>query len=256
MNKKILIIEDEVQLARNISILLKAENYDVNVASNGTEGLEDAVKWRPDLIICDIMMPGIDGYGVFSALQSNPVTAAIPFIFLTAKVERSDWRKGMELGADDYIFKPFSADELIKAVETRLKKFQKVKAYVLAENTGISEYDQQKRYKPEDKIMLKLHNTSVLVLVEDIKCILSENQYSNLITSKNKSILVRRSIRSWESKLPEKMFLRIHRSTIINLQYILKIEKNKAGTYSVFLRDYQIPFDISRKYTKLLKSYF
>jgi DNA-binding LytR/AlgR family response regulator len=256
MNKKILIIEDEVQLARNISILLKAEKYDVNVASNGKEGLELVISWRPDLIICDIMMPGIDGYGVFSALQINPVTAAIPFIFLTAKVERSDWRKGMELGADDYISKPFSSDELIRAVETRLQKFQKVKAYVLSENTGVSEHDKQKRYKPEDKILLKLHNTSVLVLVEDIKCILSENQYSNLITTKNKSILVRRSIHSWESKLPEKMFLRIHRSTIINLQCILKIERSKSGSYRVFLRDYQNPFDISRKYIKLLKGYF
>lgn len=256
MKKKILIIEDEVQLARNISILLKAENYDVNIASNGKAGLESVLSWRPDLIICDIMMPGIDGYTVFSTLQINPVTAVIPFIFLTAKVERNDWRKGMELGADDYLFKPFSSEELIKAVEIRLKKFQKVKAYVLAEDTGMSEKDLPKKYSSEDKILLKLHNTSVLVLVEEIKCILSENQYSNLITSKNKSVLVRRSIRAWEDKLPGNMFLRIHRSTIINLRYILKIEKSKSGTYSVFLKDYQNPFDISRKYIKLLKSYF
>ncbi|MDP4115432.1 MAG: response regulator [Bacteroidota bacterium] len=256
MKNKILIIEDEIQLARNISILLKAENYDVRTSSNGTEGLESALNWLPDLIICDIMMPGMDGYAVFEALQKNITTSAIPFIYLTAKVERSDLRKGMELGADDYIFKPFSAEELIKAVSIRLQKFQKVKAKILTEQTDASGNVLSKKYKPEDKMFFKLHNSSILVLIEEIKCILSENQYSNIITAGNKSILVRRAISTWEKMLPEKMFIRIHRSTIINLKFILKIEKCSSGSYRVYLKDQQKYFDISRKYIKKLKNYF
>jgi len=120
--KKILIIEDDRIMRENISELLDLVGYKVETASNGKEGVKKAQISTPDLIICDIKMPVLDGYGVLLILQKDPETATIPFIFLTAKTERNDMRKGMEMGADDYLAKPFEDTELLKAVEVRLKK--------------------------------------------------------------------------------------------------------------------------------------
>lgn len=119
---KILVIEDEGAVRNNILMLLKAEGFQVSGAENGEMGIEMAKEHPPDLIICDILMPGIDGYGVLTQLQQNRKTALIPFIFLTAKAERSEIRQGIELGADDYLTKPFDADELLGAIAARLKK--------------------------------------------------------------------------------------------------------------------------------------
>lgn len=124
--KKILVIEDEQIIRENILKLLKAEGFDVTGAENGAKGLYAAVSNLPDVIICDVMMPELDGYGVLVALRSNPVTATLPFVFLTGKAERSEMRQGMELGADDYLTKPFTKAELVGAISSRLKKQEAV----------------------------------------------------------------------------------------------------------------------------------
>lgn len=122
MNKKILIIEDDTIIRENTAEILELGNYDVVKAENGKEGVAKAKEFLPDLIICDIMMPELDGYGVLYILSQNPETASIPFIFLTAKTEKNDLRKGMELGADDYLTKPFDEMDLFKAIEGRFKR--------------------------------------------------------------------------------------------------------------------------------------
>ena len=110
--KKILVIEDEPEMRRNITSLLRFYQYEPIAAENGRVGVEMARDGRPDLILCDVMMPELDGYGVLHALQADPSLARIPFIFLTAKGEKDDLRSGMNLGADDYLTKPFSFSEL------------------------------------------------------------------------------------------------------------------------------------------------
>ena len=120
--KKILLIEDDVVLRENTAELLELSGYQVETASNGRAGVEVAKKYVPNIIICDIMMPELDGYGVLENLSKNDITKYIPFIFLSAKTERHDVRKGMDLGADDYITKPFNEDELISAIESRIAK--------------------------------------------------------------------------------------------------------------------------------------
>src|SRR4026208_538706 len=120
--KRILLIEDNDDIRSNTAEILELSNYKVIVAENGKIGIEKAIEHKPDLIICDIMMPVLDGYGVLHAVHKNESIRNTPFIFLTAKTERSDFRKGMELGADDYITKPFEEIELLNAIETRLKK--------------------------------------------------------------------------------------------------------------------------------------
>jgi CRP/FNR family transcriptional regulator, cyclic AMP receptor protein len=124
MNKKILVIEDNTEVRENISEILELSNYSVVCAENGKKGVERALDESFDLIICDIMMPVLDGYGVLHLLGKHKETSHIPFIFLTAKSDKADLRKGMEMGADDYLTKPFDGIELLNAIEVRLKKFQ------------------------------------------------------------------------------------------------------------------------------------
>lgn len=120
--KMILIIEDDTVLRDNTAELLELSNYKVITASNGKAGVDLAKKHLPDIIVCDIMMPVLDGYDTLKILSQNKTTKHIPFIFLSAKTEHKDVRKGMNMGADDYITKPFSEEELISAIESRLAK--------------------------------------------------------------------------------------------------------------------------------------
>ncbi len=122
--QSILVIEDQQDLRENIAELLELSNYDVTTASNGKEGVKHALDTTPDLILCDIMMPQMDGYEVLYLLSKNPNTSSTPFIFLTAKAEKSDFRKGMNMGADDYITKPFEEIELLGAIERRIQRHQ------------------------------------------------------------------------------------------------------------------------------------
>lgn len=124
MKPKILIIDDNTEIRENIAEILELAGYESLTAPDGKKGIEIALTNRPSIIICDIMMPELDGYGVLHLLQKNPETRNTPFIFLTAKTERSDFRKGMEMGADDYIAKPFEEIELLNAVEARLRKLE------------------------------------------------------------------------------------------------------------------------------------
>ncbi len=120
--KKILVIEDDLAVREGLLDLLDAEKYQAFGAGDGKTGVELAKAHLPDLIICDVMMPQLDGFGVLTALQEEPSTATIPFIFLTAKTDKNDLRQGMSLGADDYLTKPFTRAELLGAISARLGK--------------------------------------------------------------------------------------------------------------------------------------
>ena len=120
--KKILIIEDEPEMRRNITALLGYYDYQPIAAENGRAGVAAARREKPDLILCDVMMPELDGYGVLQALQTDAGLAQIPFIFLTAKGEKDDLRSGMNLGADDYLTKPVANADLVRAIEARLRR--------------------------------------------------------------------------------------------------------------------------------------
>ena len=120
--KKILVIEDEPEMRRNIITLLHYYNYEPIAAENGRVGVETARKRTPDLILCDVMMPELDGYGVLQELQADESLGRIPFIFLTAKGEKDDLRSGMNLGADDYLTKPVANRDLVRAIESRLRR--------------------------------------------------------------------------------------------------------------------------------------
>lgn len=126
---RILIIEDNDDIRENTSEILKLADYEVFEAPNGKLGIELAIQHIPDVILCDIMMPELDGYGVLHVLNKREDTALIPFIFITAKADRTEIRKGIEMGADDYLTKPYNDIELLNAIESRLKKKEHQKKY-------------------------------------------------------------------------------------------------------------------------------
>ena len=247
--KNILVIEDDKDVRENIVLLLETEKYRVTSASNGNIGITIASEILPDLIICDIMMPDMDGYEVLRNLSSMPLTKKIPFIFLTAKIDRDDIRKGMELGADDYLFKPFKAIELLKAIETRLKKSAEIFPTILNDKKkGVLE--------KSDSIFIESGVKAHFIKVSDIKIISAENQYSRLYLSDGKNIIMKRSLNMWENRLSSSDFIRIHRSTIVNLDYIRKVEKQFNGSFKIFIKDHPESLLISRRYASQIRHHF
>lgn len=155
----ILLIEDNFDVRENTAEILELAGYRVSTAPDGKKGVELAQQDKPDLIVCDIMMPILDGYGVLHMLSKNQETANIPFIFLTAMTERAEIRKGMEMGADDYITKPFDKTELLRAVESRLKKadsykkeYEKGIAGLATFMTDVSGKDALQKFTDERKV--------------------------------------------------------------------------------------------------------
>jgi len=147
--KKILVIEDTLEVRENICEILKLAGYQVDDAPDGKIGVEKAMNNAPDLILCDVMMPELDGFGVLKILNKRAETNKIPFIFLTAKAEKSDFRKGMGLGADDYITKPFDDAELLDAIEMRLKKHEQFASISGNSDEGIKRLFSEARAKEE-----------------------------------------------------------------------------------------------------------
>lgn len=140
MKETILVIEDNIEMCENIVDILKLENYEVLKSNNGKEGVQLALSHKPDLILCDIMMPDLDGYGVLHILGRNKSSSDTPFIFLTAKSEKADFRKGMGLGADDYLVKPFDGMELLETVEMRLKRNKQLRTAFENEPRNLDEF--------------------------------------------------------------------------------------------------------------------
>jgi len=155
--KKILVIEDEPEMRRNLLTILKLEKFQPIGAEHGRAGLEAVKREKPDLILCDVMMPELDGHGVLAALREDESTASIPFIFLTAKGEKEDLRNGMNLGADDYLTKPVARLDLLEAINARLRR---------AEQTGNREFKPDfSSYEPLLKLNLTPRVAEVLLWV-------------------------------------------------------------------------------------------
>lgn len=253
--KKILIIEDEVPVRTGIKDLLELKSYKVFEAESGAEGIKLAKENQPDLIICDIKMPEMDGYEVLKRINKDETLASVPFIFLTAKTEMSELRYGMNLGADDYITKPFMATDLYKAIEVRLNKSERVRKKSGA--AKISAEDTESKKNIGEHLFITEGNKPQFIKIHDIECITAFNEYTNVYLNNSKKLIIRKSLKEWESVLPESMFIRIHRSTIINFEHVDRVEKFYDRSYLVFLKNIKQPFIISQRYlTKLKKNLF
>jgi CRP-like cAMP-binding protein len=158
MNKTILLIEDNQEVSENIASILELEHYKVLTAPNGKVGVTMAQQHHPDLILCDIMMPELDGYGVYHVLGKDDDTSSIPFIFLTAKADKNEIRAGMNLGADDYITKPFEGSDLLKVIEVRLSKNEKLKQVFKNDLNQVSQFfNDARKLNDLQKLLEKRH---------------------------------------------------------------------------------------------------
>lgn len=247
--EKILIIEDDKAYVENIKILLTEENFNVISAMNGLDGIDLAKTENPDLIICDIMLPDVDGYSILKEIRKRPKTKLIPFIFLTAKAEMSDLRAGMNYGADDYLTKPFLAIDLLTTIRTRVDKAK----LSTKEKKSDDLIHSKTKHKPDDYLFLPTKNKYEILPVDSIVCIISDGVYSNVFNKDGKKTLVRKLLKDWEETLPKNIFIRIHKSFIINLKYIIKVEKWFNGSLKIYLDHYSESLIVSRRYAVKLK---
>jgi len=251
--KKILVIEDDCTLRLTIKELLETNNYEVFSASNGIEGIQLAKDTIPDLIVCDVMMPNLDGYKVLESLKKEPLLFSTPFIFLTAKAEPSDIRNGMENGADDYLTKPFRAINLLKAIETRLERFSAILKQ--KDDSEIKSKEPMKELLTEnDRLFIDDKNKPHIIRVGDILWIKADGEYSIVCTIDNTKLFVRKLIKQWELQLPQNIFMRIHRSSIVNITYMEKIEMWTNRSFILLLKHTNEKFIVSQRYTQKIKS--
>ena len=251
---KVLVIEDEESVRKTISDLLEIKGYNVFSASGGKEGVKLAKELIPDLILCDIMMADYDGYKVLKKLLAESKTALIPFVYLTAKAEMSDLRLGMELGADDYIVKPFKAKELYKAIETRLAKQKSILKRLNETKMAGKKSHSNTKLKRDGYVFVEIGKKPHFIQVGDIKCATAFGDYSNILMGNGDKIIVRKTLKSLWENLPDDLFVRIHHSTIINLNHVDKLVKMENQSYKVYLINIKEPFTISRRYASKLKS--
>ena len=253
-DKKILVIEDEQNVRSALRDLLESSGFKVYLAEDGKEGIQLAGEIVPDLVLCDIGMPRSDGYNVLKSLQKDIRTKTIPFIFLTAKAGMDDLREGMNLGADDYIIKPYKAGQLLEAVKIRLSKASSNSTPVNHQKTGRSSTEAKRVHEKKERIFVSVNNSPMFLSINEIVWIEADGEYSNVFMKDGGKLFIRKLLKQWEKILPENMFLRIHRSLLINMDYINKMEKSYKNSCFVFLKNVEKPFIISQRYMKKIKS--
>lgn len=242
--EKVLLIEDDNDLRENVIDLLEIEGYKVFGYNTGRNVMNLITEIMPDIIICDIMLPGMDGYQIVEAVRSNEKTKTIPFIFLTARAEMKDLRTGMNLGANDYLLKPYEAEELLGTVRLRLAMNK--------ENTKPVEPKASSLHE-DDTILLNNGQTVKSIKLSQIICITADAEYSEVFLSDKSKMYIRRLMKEWEELLPESTFIRIHKSTIINLNHLQKAEKWFNNSFRVFIQNYPEPIISSRRYSTKIR---
>lgn len=237
MKKKMqaLIVDDE-RLARKDLRSLLADYHNIEIVGEA-DSVASAIKLiddkKPELIFLDIQMPGESG---FELLDKVDVKARV--IFVTAFDEYA--LRAFEVDAVDYLLKPVNPDRLRMAIER-------------AEKEGPVKFVSKRKLQYNDTMFLLINNHLKFLKVNSIVCILAAADYSEIITTEGKKGLVQKSMTEWEERLPENNFCRVHRSTIINMEYILKVEDWFSNSYRVFLKNIDTPFVMSRRYVSKLK---
>jgi two-component system, OmpR family, alkaline phosphatase synthesis response regulator PhoP len=231
--QSILLIEDDVETLENLEEILKLQNFHTIVTTDGVSGLQLAKKQRPDLVICDVMLPKLDGYQVLMELHRDEDSANIPLIFITAKTERSDFRQGMELGADDYLTKPFTTTELLSTITTCLEKRRRLTQQYLTEIEG-SKFTQHelKEFQNQCKISVLLQG-----LAQNIRSPLSN---INLVTYLLKNAATETEHQGYVTILEEEYMRAVAiLNEVANIQELLSFSKvNLAYQLKLLSNDY------------------
>lgn len=253
--EKILLINNDYSILNQVSGLLEKAGYQIYLAQDGKKGLELAVLLLPSLIISDIVLPGLDGFELLKKLNLNNETTTIPFIFLTSKTKPEYIYKAMILGADSYIIKPFRAKELLFVIENKLNKVKKIKSEILKkDNKKDSSTATNNSLKLTESILIDIDNSPHLVKISTIEYIIAQGDYSEVYIIGNGKATVRKPIKCWEVALPVECFVRIHRSTIININAIENIDKWYQRAYKIKMMYSKMSFITSQRYTVKIKS--
>jgi DNA-binding LytR/AlgR family response regulator len=248
----VLLIEDDNSIRDMIRTFLELNKFSVITASNGKDGLVLSKRVIPDLIVSDVIMPQMDGFKLKKELGKDEITATIPFIFLTSMTEKEKFRKGMELGADDYLTKPVKMDELKNAIAIQLEKRKKIlKKYM--KKVGINP---TKKYETNEHLLLKDKGNPRFIKIGMIVCITAEDKYTKVFLTGNEKIISSLSLKEWENMLPLSFFIRIHRATIINIENIEKVDRWFQRSYRVKLKGISESFEISRRYYSKIREIY
>lgn len=248
MNRnKILIIEDDSKIRKVLVSLLSEKGYEVYETSKGREGIKKAKDIIPTVVICDIMLPDVDGYQVCEKLRENTITKNTIIIFLTAKTEMKDLRKGMNIGADDYLIKPFNSKELLDVIETRIQKQKSILDETNSSDGVLSE---------ENNIFIQNKENVQILKISSIAAIAVDGVFTSIYSNKGEKFILRKSISHWEKVLPQNVFFRTHRSYIVNQKFIEKIEPWYKQSFLIKIKNIDEEFFISERYAKKLKKKF
>ncbi len=261
----ILYIEDDPNIRENVSTILLEEGYNAVSASNGKDGLQKISETNFDLVLCDIMLPDIDGFKILQKYPFFNKGVPPPFIFLTALDDIRNLRHGMMLGADDYLTKPFSRIELLKAIEIRLEKHSNLVAKI---NNGMEKIsvdnssekktkkgsENSETFKYDDTFFLSTAKKSEFIHIRDILYIKSERDYTSVSLTGGRKILLKKTLKNWLEVLPEKYFIQIHRSVILNINFVAEVTKWFNYTNKITLKGSEDVLYISQRYSRNLRS--
>ena len=252
--KKILLINGNNNQDSEFREVLESAGYRTYVSAGESDGMKIAERYLPDVIICEL-----DDYEkeltVLKMLNENPSTECTPFILITSTAQNAHVRAAMELGADDVLVKPIDNESLLRSVNRRIKKIEVLKEKISDEIIS-DERTFSNLPKRTDHILVNIGKKLKLIEFSRIECITASKEYSKIIADDGCKILVRKSIRNWVETLPDKDFLRIHRSTIVNMAFLDKIEKNGNRSYVIYLKNISIPFQMSQRYSNIMRKTF
>jgi len=271
MLKRVLVIEDDTSVRKFVSDVLTAEGYYVIEKPNAEEGLERFFKKEKnknkdgnfDIIICDIMMPGANGFEVLKKLKKKKIFMPV-FVYITANKEREYLRAAMEAGADDFITKPFTAEELLKSV--RVQEAKKEASSSLTEDllhkkkkdkdeiTSKVNVKKTQKLKYDSNIFISNNDKACFVNIKDIILIQSLKDYTKLFTKSKETFYIRKPLKRWYSSLPAEHFIMVNRSELVNKNFISMINKLPNNTHEIILKDYKYKIKISRRISAKLKN--
>lgn len=245
--EKLLIVEDEKAIRDTLKEILEMSGYEVCTARNGKEGYIAIIDEEPDLVLCDVSMPEMDGFELLGAINQRFKEKIVPpFVFLTAKVELRDVRRGMTLGADDYILKPFDHMHVLEVIRLRLDKRKK-----LLENGNTPVYATSEPVPQFDKLALPSDDGLELIPIEDIIRCQADRAYCTFYLNDGRRIVVSKSMKEFEDTLLSHKFLKVHKSTIINIRYANKYIRGKGG--QLIMSDGSMVHVAVRKKDELMK---
>jgi two-component system LytT family response regulator len=240
----ILVIEDEQNIRETLVDILSLSGYEVFSACNGKEGYDKILQEKPDLVLCDVNMPELDGFALLEAITNRLSNQVMPaFLFLTARVETKEIRHGMNLGADDYILKPFEHTEVLKVIKLRLEKREKM----LGAKSDKSATSSQQY----TKLSIPTEEGLELVPFNDILMCKAERAYCTFFLNKGRKLLVSKPMGEFEEILIAKGFFKVHKSTIVNIDFADKYVRGKGG-YLVLSDGSQVVVS-TRKKEELMK---